>query len=241
MSSTNSLVVSLREALIPAFQLRGFSSLFLSDDDARSAEIRRTIPFGRLACCVLALGTASQGIFASESPRRPSEWPREISGTIIRVSDGDSLVLRDKRGASYIVRLTDIDAPETSHGQGRPGQPFSGKATAHLKDLALDAAADAECYGTDVRQDHDGSTRVRHICRVHVGGKDLSLSLVAAGLAMANRQNRRYVRDQAVYSHEDRAKRERAGLWSQPEPIQPWVWRRMCWLHRFCDDGTLKQ
>lgn len=186
---------------------------------------------------LLTLG-ASQGTFASESAHRAGEGPLEVTGTVIRVSDGDSLVIRAKGGASYIVRLTDIDAPETSHGKRRPGQPFSAKATAHLKNLALGAAADAVCYGADVRQDQDGPARVRHICRVHVAGKDLSLSMVDAGLAMANRQNRRYVRDEAIYSHENQAKRQKVGQWSQPEPIPPWVWRRMCWQHRFCEDAV---
>jgi micrococcal nuclease len=189
-----------------------------------------------IACsCMVTLGTAGQATFASESARGTGEGSHGFSGTVIRVSDGDSLVIRDMNGANYIVRLTDIDAPETAHGQGRPGQPFSAKATAHLKDLALGVAADVACYGTDVRQHRDGPTRVRHICRVYVGGRDLSLLMVEAGLAMANRQNRRYVRDQAVYSHEDLAKRQKAGLWSLQDPIPPWVWRRMCWRHGFCE------
>ncbi|NRF71384.1 thermonuclease family protein [Aquincola sp. S2] len=194
------------------------------------------VTFGAaLAALAVATAACARSDGETSAKRATNEAPSAIAGTVIHVTDGDTLVMRERGGASFVVRLTDIDAPETSHGANRPGQPFSSKATTHLKDLALGLAADAECYGRDVRQGNDGTERVRHICRVRAAGKDLSLAMVDVGLAMANRQNKRYVRDKTVYAHEDQAKRQEVGLWAQPEPIAPWVWRRMCWQHKFCE------
>ena len=44
------------------------------------------------------------------------------SVVVDRVLDGDTVIVR---GWSQRVRLANIDAPEMSHGYGRPGQPYS--------------------------------------------------------------------------------------------------------------------
>ena len=59
--------------------------------------------------------------------------------------------------------------------------------------------------------------------------------MIEPGMAMANRQDRRYVRNKAAYALEDKARREKAGLWSLPRPIAPWKWRQICWTHKFCE------
>lgn len=189
----------------------------------------------RFATAPLLLALAVQVAHGRDDDRATQlSLPASFGATVIHVNDGDTLVLRDAGGRNIIVRLTDIDAPESSHGAGRPGQPFSAKATAHLKDLALGMAAQAECYDVDRRQNED-KVRFRYICRVHVDGKDLSLAMIDAGLAMAYRQNKRYVRDTSAYAREDAARGQRLGLWSQTEPIPAWKWRQMCWQHRFCE------
>ena len=134
-----------------------------------------------------------------------------------------------------IVAQTDIDAPESGHGTNRPGQPYSGKATALLKSLALGRQATASCYDIDARPRADGTTRERYICRVYVDGTDANMAMLDAGMAMAYRQNPRYVRDRTSYRHEDAAKARRLGIWSQPAPIPPWEWRQACWVRRHCD------
>lgn len=189
----------------------------------------------RLVSAALLLTTVVQAASGRDDEHAAQlVLPASIRATVIHVNDGDTLVLRDVGGRNFTVRLTDIDAPETSHGAGRPGQPFSAKATTHLKGLALGMAAHADCHDVDRRQDGD-RVRLRYICRVQVDGKDVSLAMIEAGMAMANRQNRRYVRDKAAYALEDQARGRKAGLWSLPEPIAPWKWRQMCWTHKFCE------
>ena len=63
----------------------------------------------------------------------------------------------------------------------------------------------------------------RFVSRVSVGGEDLSLALVAAGLAW---HYVRYSDDAALARAEADARRKRIGLWAQSVPVAPWEFRR---------------
>lgn len=153
-----------------------------------------------------------------------------LAGKVIHVDDGDTLTLLDAQQIKWVIRLTDIDAPESGHGTRRPGQPFSGKATALLKSLTLGKQVTAACYDIDNRH-----TRIRYVCRVFVDGADANITMLEAGLAMAYRQQPRYVRDRSSYQHEDAARAKRLGIWSQPVAIPPWEWRKACWTQGRCE------
>lgn len=68
-----------------------------------------------------------------------------------------------------------------------------------------------------------------------VDGTNANMAMLDAGMAMAYRQNSRYVRDQTSYQHEKAARYRRLGIWSQPDPIPPWEWRKACWIRQKCD------
>jgi len=54
-----------------------------------------------------------------------------------------------------------------------------------------------------------------------LGGLDVNAKMVESGYAWA------YERYSARYkSHQERAKRARAGFWAEPNPIPPWQWRK---------------
>ena len=63
----------------------------------------------------------------------------------------------------------------------------------------------------------------RFVSRVSVGGKDLSLALVAAGLAW---HYVRYSDDAALARAEAGARTKMIGLWTQSAPVAPWEFRR---------------
>lgn len=186
-----------------------------------------------ISLCLL-LSVAAHARDSSTDPAPALTMPGTISGKVIHVDDGDTLVVLEGSGHKRVVRLSDIDAPETSHGKNRPGQPYSAQATAHLKTLALGQQAVARCFDIDVRVRDDGSRRDRYVCQVSVGQLDLNLAMIDAGLAMAARQNKRYVRNPATLVREDAAKAARLGLWRQPTVIPPWTWRRSCWEQQVC-------
>jgi len=195
--------------------------------------VRTTTRSVVLSLAIAAGAFPGEHAVAGDGPTVP--MPGAIAGKVIHVNDGDTLVVLDAQGHKRVIRLTDIDAPESAHGARRPGQPYSAKATAHLKSIALSSPAEASCYDIDARRREDGSSRERYICRVFVNGVDVNMAMIDAGLAMAYRQNRRYVRDQATFQHEDAARAARMGLWQHSTPIPPWEWRRTCWERRQCD------
>ena len=186
--------------------------------------MNRTLRIHTAAALVLAVA----GIVPAHAD--PAGQTMNLAGKVIHVDDGDTLTMLDAQQLKWVVRLTDIDAPESGHGTGRPGQPFSGKATALLKSLALGRQAAATCYDIDNRH-----ARTRYVCRVFVDGVDTNMAMLDAGLAMAYRQNPRYVRDRASYQHEDAARAKRLGVWSLPAPVPPWEWRKACWTQGRCE------
>lgn len=54
-----------------------------------------------------------------------------LKGKVIRVSDGDTIVILDSTNTQHRIRLDGIDCPEK-------GQPFGNKATLFIKDLVAE-------------------------------------------------------------------------------------------------------
>lgn len=137
-----------------------------------------------------------------------------LSGRIVAISDGDSLTFLDAANQQHKIRLSGIDAPERR-------QPFGERARANLAAQAFNRPATADCP----KQDRYG----RAVCVVSVDGQDVGQAQVASGLAWWYRQ---YAREQspqareAYEAAETEARARRLGLWSAPDPIPPWEWRR---------------
>lgn len=145
--------------------------------------------------------------------------------TSIARSDGDTLHMDTNTGPESI-RLSDIDAPETSHGKGRPGQPYSQAARKLLLQLAGSQRLELKCF----ERDRNG----RAVCFVFAGRVNLSMEMLAAGLAWPA-ERKRYIRSSATYSLAAEARAGRKGLWSEPGAIPPWDWRRECWAAKRCE------
>ena len=117
---------------------------------------------------------------------------------IAQVIDGDSLSV-----SGIVVRLSGIDAPEYTQPCTLEGQQWDcGKSAAgHLRTLVGDQIV--MCRSTGI----DQFSRTLAIC--DAGGKDLNLSMVEAGWAIAFRQQ-----SSAYVPAEERAKASRLGIWT---------------------------
>ncbi len=94
---------------------------------------------------------------------------QSITGTVVSVSDGDSVRIRlDGTRRVIRVRLEGIDAPEL-------GEPFSGQARDATRVLMFDKKVQVRAADVD---NYD-----RLVARVLVDGKDSSIQLLEAGLA----------------------------------------------------------
>jgi micrococcal nuclease len=150
-----------------------------------------------LVCATLAA--------ASEAAPRPE--PRQFTGVITHIADGDTLDVTIGQRVEKI-RLDGIDAPES-------GQPFGTRARTHLRALAFSQRASVSVKSTD--------RWGRLVARVTVGGKDLSEEMLAAGLAWHYVQ---YSSDARLATLEKQARARRVGLWADASPVAPWVARR---------------
>ncbi len=150
-----------------------------------------------------------------------------LTGRIIQVSDGDTInILVDRQ--THRVRLASIDAPETGHGSARPGQPFGEASRKNLAQHVAGKTLTLVCY----EKDHYG----RDVCDIPVDNTTANRLQVQSGMAWANQQGGgKYLRDRSLPALENQARSARAGLWVEPKPVAPWVWRQICWQKHQCD------
>ena len=132
-----------------------------------------------------------------------------ITGKVVSVADGDTITVLDAGRKQHKVRFHGIDTPET-------GQPFGTKAKQFTS---------AKTFGKTVSvavKDKDRYGRTVGV--VMVGGENVNLALVSAGLA---RWYQFYAQNEKTLQQaEQAAKKARRGIWSDPNSIAPWDWRR---------------
>lgn len=129
------------------------------------------------------------------------------AATVIGISDGDTLTVLSN-GHPLKVRLANIDAPEKK-------QPFGARSKQSLSDL---------CFGREATLDSDKKDRYgRTVAVVHCGGINANVAQVRRGMAWVYPQ---YNHDASLPALETAARSSRVGLWSDPEPMEPWLFRK---------------
>lgn len=129
-----------------------------------------------------------------------------LSGKIVRVSDGDTVVLLDSTNTQHKIRLDGIDCPEK-------GQDYGTKATNFTKEL---------CAGKYVDVDIIGYDRYKRILGVvWIGDVNLNEELLKAGLAWRYKYNK----DEYYLELEYKAREDKINIWSM-KAIAPWDWRK---------------
>lgn len=165
-----------------------------------------------------------------------------IQGKIKSVQDGDSLRITSDAGATFTIRMSDIDTPETFHParpnnrckcrapKDRPGQPLADKATQSLRELApANAEVRAECYEIGFYG--------RPICHVFRGTVNTNLEQIRRGWAMLPK-NAKWIRDPASITAEVDARQAGLGVWALDRPIHPRDWRSRCWKNGECPNSV---
>lgn len=126
---------------------------------------------------------------------------------VVRVKDGDSLVV-SSGGREVDVRLADIDAPELR-------QPYGEEARSALQSLVEGREVELELVGGDAYR--------RIVARVLVAGLDVNAELVRRGMAWVRRA---YSPAPSLIRLEDEARAAGRGLWTDADPVAPWIWRK---------------
>lgn len=168
-------------------------------------KVRYSTPLYRSALKSFFVGMLVLGILISLN----QAWAKQYTttGKAHRVIDGDTFVLKNEDNSFSTVRIWGIDAPEKK-------QKFGDKATSFLTSLIVEKpirllVKSKDKYG-------------RLVCQVFHEDMDIGLAMVRMGFAW------HYVsitKNKALANAQAEAKRQQLGLWADPEPTPPWVYR----------------
>jgi len=141
-----------------------------------------------------------------------------ITGKVIQVKDGDTVVISSIEGGQFFIcRLYGIDAPETPKN-GNPGQPYGEESTKELKKLILGQEVSAEI--------RDRDKFGREVCVIRKDGKDMNLEMINRGAAWAYRKYLKPPYASEYIEAENKARDKGLGLWQQSNPEPPWEFRK---------------
>lgn len=131
-----------------------------------------------------------------------------LTGTAVKIADGDTFTLLDSNNKQTKIRLHGIDCPER-------GQDFGTVAAKFLGDRLKGQTVKVKVMSTD--------RYGRAVGVVYVNGEDINLMMLKAGLAWHYK-----VYDKSIeYAQaEKEAKSKKLGLWKQSNAIAPWEWRK---------------
>ena len=133
---------------------------------------------------------------------------RQLSGRAVKIIDGDTFDLLVGT-TTWRIRLNGIDCPEKK-------QPYGAKATAALGRWCREAPLVVRYK----RKDRNG----RILGDVYTkSGTWINQQLVEEGMAWHFKQ---YSTDRRLAAAEQKARSRKAGLWQQPYPVAPWLWRK---------------
>lgn len=141
---------------------------------------------------------------------------------VVRVNDGDTITAVPN-GKEIKIHLVGIDAPELSNIKHIPGQPFSLKAKKYLSALVLNKVVTIKSYGKG--RNRNG----RFLSEVFVGGVNINLEMLKAGMAEVYRGRSVKGLDIAIYRDAElKAKDKTVGIWElRDQYFSPRDWREM--------------
>ena len=132
----------------------------------------------------------------------------DIMGRVVRVYDGDTLEVIDSSDTPIRIRLQGIDAPEK-------GQAFSNISRKALSELV---------YGKTVRVVNEGVDQYQRVLgQVYVSDLWINREMVRKGMAWHYKY---FSKDPRLSHSEIYARYSGLGLWADPEPTAPWIFRR---------------
>lgn len=132
----------------------------------------------------------------------------QITGKVVKVSDGDTFHLLTTEKKLYKIRIADIDAPERGQAFGKQAKEFTFSEI--FGKIAEVKKTNNDRYGRTVG------------CVYYNQNKDLAEELLKAGLAWVWR----FSKNERYKQLETQAKESGKGLWSDKDAMDPYQWRK---------------
>ena len=147
----------------------------------------------------------------------------DVTGKVVAVTDGDTIKVLDANNTQYKVRLTGIDAPER-------GQPYGTKSRDTLASMVAGKEVTVESTKNDRYGRILGKVWVQPAdCPTCGKTLDENHAQLLYGMAWWYRY---YAKEQPpedrgrYESAEDEARKRKLGLWADPNPTNPYDWRK---------------
>lgn len=149
----------------------------------------------------------------------------QLQGRVVGVADGDTITVLDANNQQYKIRLSGIDAPEKA-------QAFGQRSKQNLSQLVFDREVNVEWrkrdrYGRIIGKVMVADPSCRQVsCQKTI---DACHAQITAGMAWwyvqyAKEQDGGDARRYELAEQDSRGRR--TGLWSDPDPVPPWDWRK---------------
>jgi len=133
----------------------------------------------------------------------------QLSGKVISIADGDTFTLLIASKKQIKIRLYGVDCPEGKQDFGIAAKKFLSNLIfnkqVNVKEMDIDR------YG-------------RTIGLVHVGSININEKLLSEGLAW---HYLKYDKSKKWGMLEEKARRNKMGLWINPKAIAPWEYRQV--------------
>jgi len=164
----------------------------------------RLVAIGMLLTGMLSGPMTIESVRAEESESGGSV----LTGTVTRIVDGDSIVVKTDDGTEEQVHLEGIDAPEVKQDSG-------SEATKALTSMVKGKSVEVKWKKRDDFQ--------RILGQVYQESVHVNLQMLEKGLAW---HYARYYKSEDFADAEKKAKSSKLGLWSNSSPTAPWEYRK---------------
>jgi endonuclease YncB( thermonuclease family) len=154
-----------------------------------------------ICCAIICASSWAHG----EDP--PPDSNHELTAVVVAVLDGDTVLVR-RNGSLMKIRLAEIDAPEKA-------QTFGPASRNTLMEMVFHKLVSLHTVAIDIYE--------RSVALLKVNGLNVNEEMVRRGMAW---EYSNYHSDRNFIALQQEARQAGRGLWSQNDPIPPWVWRK---------------
>lgn len=149
---------------------------------------------------------------------------RLVTGTVTKISDGDTFQLTTPEQTILKIRLYGIDAPETdkiNHQTGKvniSGQPYGKESCDALKNKIMGKKVKVDILDIDKYR--------RMVGMIHMNDRNINLEMVTEGHAEAFMEYLKEPYRSQFLEVEQKAKSAKKGIWSLPNYERPRNFRK---------------